>query len=178
VSPLPRWLGRRRRQPIRVEHGERLLAHADADGVLVGGTRDALYVVRSRGGSAVGLEETVRIPWEEVQAADWDQDSSTLRVIEVGSWGEERPEHRFSIDEPGLLLELVRERVTASIVLQRHVPVAGRRGVRVIARRAPHGNHPVVWLYEYDEGVDPDDPAVRQAAEAALAAAQLEVGVV
>ena len=62
-----------------------------------------------------------------------------LRVSEVGAWGEPRPEHRFVIDEPGRLLELVRERVTASVVLQRHVPVDGRRGVRVIARRAPGG---------------------------------------
>lgn len=171
-------LFRRERPPIRVERGERLLAHASAPDAVVGGTRDALYLVRSRGGGALGLEETVRIPWEEIQAADWDQDAETLRVTEVGSWGEPRVEHRFTLTEPALLLQLVRERVTASIVLQRHVPVAGRRGVRVIARRAPHGDQPVVWLYEYDEGVDPDDPAVRRAAEAALAAAQLEVGVV
>jgi len=34
----------------------------------------------------------------------------------------------------------------------------------------------VRWLFEYDEGVDPDDPAVREAADAALAAARTEVG--
>ena len=61
-------------------------------------------------------------------------------------------------------------------MLQRHVPLAGRRGLRVIARRAPRGDRPLAWFYEYDEGVDPDDPAVRAAAEAALAAARDEVG--
>ncbi len=96
VSPF-----RRDRPPIRVERGERLLADAAGEGALVGGTRDALYVVRSRGGDTFGLEETVRIPWEEVQAADWDQDSSTLRVTEVGTWGEERPDHRFTLDDAG-----------------------------------------------------------------------------
>ena len=169
-------LFRRSRPPIRVERGERLLAHAVADDATVGGTRDALYVVRGLGGGAFGLEETDRIPWEEVQAADWDRDEGVLRVTEVGSWGELRPVHVFTLVEPGLLLQLVRERVTASIVLQRHVAVTGRRGLRVIARRAPHGRDPVRWIYEYDEGVDPDDPAVRAAAEEALAAAQLEVG--
>ena len=99
-----------------------------------------------------------------------------LRVSEVGTWGEHRPEHRFTIEEPGRLLELVRERVTASVVLQRHVPVQGRRGVRVIARRAPRGDRPVVWLFEYDAGVDPEDPEVQRAAREALAAAQEEVG--
>ncbi|GAA1794037.1 hypothetical protein GCM10009795_044560 [Nocardioides hankookensis] len=163
------------RPAVRVERGEKLLAHAAAAEGRIGGSRDALYVVRPLGSGA--LEETVRIPWEDVQSADWDQDSSTLRVVEVGSWGEQRPEHLLTLEEPGLLLQLVRERVTASIVLQRHVAVSGRRGVRVIARRAPNGQHPVQWIYEYDEGVDPADPAVQAAATEALEAARADVGV-
>ncbi len=163
---------RRTRPAIEVAAGEKLLAWAEADaGVLVAGTRDALYVARSGAGPA-----DTRIPWELVEAADWDKDTAVLRVTEVGSWGERRPEHRFTIAEPGRLLELVRERVTASVVLQRHVPLTGRRGLRVIARRAPRGDRPLTWFFEYDEGVDPADPSVRAAAEAALAAARDEVG--
>ncbi|GEP40681.1 hypothetical protein NPS01_43440 [Nocardioides psychrotolerans] len=86
-----------------------------------------------------------------------------------------RPQHRITIAEPGRLLELVRERVTASIVLQRHVAVTGRRGVRVIARRAPRGRADIAWFFEYDEGIDPEDSSVRASAEAALAAAKSEV---
>jgi hypothetical protein len=164
-----------RRGPIRVERGEKLLADAVAEGAHLGGTRDALYVVRGLG-TALALEETVRIPWEDVQAADWDADTSTLRISEVGTWGEPRPEHVFTMAEPGRLLELIRERVTASVVLQRHVSIDGRRGLRVIARRAPRGDRPITWIYEFDAGVDPDDPAVRRAAEEALAAAQADVG--
>ena len=156
---------RRDRPPITVGAGERLLAWAGTDQGPVGGTRDALYVPGAR------------IPWEQVEAADWDRETSVLTVREVGSWGTRRPEHRLGIEEPGRLLELVRERVTASVLLQRHVPVAGRRGVRVVARRAPSGERGVSWFFEYDEGVDPDDPAVRRAAQAALQAAQLDVGV-
>jgi hypothetical protein len=88
----------------------------------------------------------------------------------------ERPVHRFTIEEPGRLLELVRERVTASVVLQRHVAITGGRGLRVIARRAPRGDQPVQWLYEYDRGIDPDDPDVRRIAEEALATARDDVG--
>jgi hypothetical protein len=165
---------RRARAPITVAAGERLLAWAEADsGALVGGTRDALYVAEQVAGSP-GPAET-RIPWEQVESVDWDKDASVLRVSEVGSWGERRPEHAFTIDEPGRLLELVRERVTASVVLQRHVALQGKRGVRVIARRAPRGDRPLQWVYEYDEGPDPDDPFVRHAAAEALAAARDEV---
>ena len=68
------------------------------------------------------------------------------------------------------------QRVTASVVLQRHVTVSGRRGLRVIARRAPSGSGGVQWVYEYDEGVDPGDPAVRDLARTTLEAMRLEVG--
>ena len=161
---------------MRVERGERLLADAVATEGHLGGTRDALYVVRPLGTGALSLDETVRIPWEEVEAADWDSESATLRVSEVGTWGQTRPVHTFTLEHPGHLLELVRERVTASVVLQRHVPVRGRRGVRVVARRAPRGDQPIAWLLEYDEGVDPDDPEVQRATDEALAAARIDVG--
>ena len=161
---------RRHRSPVQVTAGERVLAWAEAGEGAVAGTRDALYLQRAP--SPVGT----RIPWEQVEAADWDSETSVLRVSEVGTWGERRPEHRFTLEEPGRLLELVRERVTASVVLQRHVPVSGRRGLRVIARRAPRGDQPITWVFEYDAGVDPADPEVRRVAREALAAARDEVG--
>jgi hypothetical protein len=150
---------------VPVAPGEKVLAWATAtSGEVVAGTRDALYL-----GDA-------RLPWEEVEAADWDRDTSRLRLSEVGQWGEQRVEHALTIDEPGRLLELIRERVTASVVLQRHVPLEHRRGLRVIARRAPRGDRPISWFYEYDEGIDPHDPAVQEVARATLAAARGEVG--
>jgi hypothetical protein len=162
---------RRTRPSVDVTAGEKVLAWAEStSGPVVAGTRDALYLTSS------GAEADTRLPWEQVEAADWDRDTSRLRISEVGSWGEERVVHALTIEDPGRLLELVRERVTASVVLQRHVPLSGRRGLRVIARRAPRGDRPLAWFYEYDEGVDPHDPAVRAAAEAALAAARDEVG--
>ena len=163
---------RRDRPVLAVGPGERLLAWcSDTDGRTLGGTRDALYLPSS----LVEPVET-RIPWEHVESADWDADASLLTVKEVGTWGVVRPVHRLTLDDPGRLLQLVRERVTATVVLQRHVPIRGRQGVRVIARRAPSGDRALTWVYEYDEGVDPTDPAVRAAAEEALAGAQDEVG--
>ncbi len=154
--------------PIAPAPGEKLLAWAEATDGAVGGSRDALYLAQHG--------TTVRVVWEQVEAADWDRDTSVLRVSEVGTFGKVRPVHLLTIAEPGRLLELVRERVTASIVLQRHVAVEGQRGLRVIARRAPKGDRPVLWLFEYDQGIDPESPTVRAAAEAALSAARDELG--
>ena len=159
---------RKNASAIAVEAGERVLAWCETvDGIVLAGTRDAFYV---------GSEPVDRIPWERVEAADWNRDDAVFRLSLVGSWGEEKTTHSFGLTEPGRLLELVRERVTASIVLQRHVPIAGRRGVRVIGRRPPRGSGEIEWFFEYDEGIDPAAPAVREASLAALAAAQADVG--
>ena len=155
---------RRTSPQVEVAAGEKVLAWAAAADGAVAGTRAALYLP---GGH--------RVPWEHVEAADWDRDSETLRVSEVGTWGEPRPTYSFVLGEPSRLLQLVRERVTASVVLQRHVPIRGKRGVRVIARRPPTGERELAWFFEYDDGIDPDDPFVAHAAHEALAAARGEI---
>ena len=161
---------RRAAAAIDVAPGERVLASATgADGTVLAGTRDAFYAQPPG-------RDVVRVPWEQVEKAGWDADTDAFRLVEVGVWGEQRREHVATLTEPGRLLELVHERVTASVVLQRHVQLEGRRGLRVIARRAPHGNRPVEWVYEYDEGVDPLEPAVAAAAREALDAARRDVG--
>jgi len=152
------------RPDVEVGPGERVLAWAaTGDGAVLAGTRDAVYLAGTR------------LPWEQVEAADWDRDAELFRLSEVGSWGEPRRKHTFAVAEPGRFLQLVRERVTASVVLQRHVPVAGGRGVRVIARRAPRGGS-LAWFLEYDEGVDPADPDVQRQVDGALGTARGEVG--
>ncbi len=108
------WRRRSLVPSVTVPRGEKVLAMTTAtDGAVLAGTRDAFYVVRDG--------ETRRVPWEQVEAANWDRDTDTFRLSEVGSWGEERPVHTATLTDPGRLLELVRERVTASVVLQRHV---------------------------------------------------------
>ncbi|MBM0126505.1 hypothetical protein [Pimelobacter simplex] len=159
-----------RRPPFPVGPGERLLAWAAVrqaanggdDPRLVGGTRDALYLPH-------------RVPWEQVASADWDQEESTLRVVEVAHFGEPSPVHALRLDDAGRLLELVRERVTASIAVQRHVPVSGRRQVRILARRAPGTRGELAWFVEYDDGLDPADPRVDAVVQEALAAARADV---
>lgn len=156
---------RRTKPAVQVEAGERVLASCESvDGVVLAGTRDALYLGPDR------------FPWEGVSAADWDKETETFRVSMVGAWGKEKVSRSFDLTEPGRLLQLVRERVTASVVLQRHVSLPGGRGVRVIGRRPPRGTGDIEWFFEYDEGVDPTDPAVHAAAAAALTAARADVG--
>jgi hypothetical protein len=157
------------RERARLSRGERVLAGAvTGDDTWLVGTRDALVIVTA--------DDSTRVPWERVETADWAREQERLRVAEVGEFGQPRPVHTFTVTEPRRLLQLVRERVTASVVMQRRVVVRGRRGVLVIGRRAPRGDGEISWAFEYDEDVDPDDPMVRLVVDEALAAAQGEVG--
>ena len=105
--------------------GEKVLAHTVAnDGTWLLGTRLRLVVVEDPGSDS---EHATRIPWETVEDAAWEQEDSRLRVTEIGQYGEPRPTHSFAVQDPALLLQLIRERVTASIVLQRWAPVRGKK---------------------------------------------------
>ena len=149
--------------------GEKVLAHGRAqDGTWLLGTRTRFVVVPDQG-------EVASIPWERVEDAAWELDATTLTVSEIGEYGERRPSYVFVLEDPALLLQLVRERVTASIVLQRRVPVRGKLGLTVIGRRSPVGGE-VAWMHAYDAGLDPSDPEVVVVADLALAQARAEVG--
>ncbi|MDQ1103481.1 hypothetical protein QE364_001509 [Nocardioides zeae] len=158
-------LSRSRRSPS----GGRVLAAAG--GVVA--DRDALHLPGEHATPA-------RVPWERVDAAEWDADAGTLTVTEVAPDVAAAPRHVVVVDEADprardRLLQVVRERVTASVVLQRHVRVVGRAGLHVVARRPPGGGA-LAWGFRFDVGIDPNDPAVRRVAADALARARDDVG--
>ncbi len=158
-------------RPVRSAVTGRPLAVAEADdGSWLVGTRDAFHVVRPDGTPVLAL------PWEQVLRADWDSDTATLRVERVEDYGSPVTPYSFVLPEPGTLLSLVRERITASVLLQRRVELGRKRGLTVIGRRAPGGTGAVTWAYELDDGVDPGDPSVLAAAEEALRDAQESLG--
>lgn len=155
--------------------GEKVLAATEArDGTWLLATRRALVIVPQLV-EPVATQVTT-IPWEQVEAADWSRDDDRLRVSEVGEYGARRPVHELVLDDPGKLLPMVRERVTASVVLQRRVTVRGKQGLFVVARRAPSGDAAITWAYELDAGLDPEDPEVRRLADLGLRAAAEELG--
>ena len=154
----------------------RALAAVEADdGTWIVGTRAEVVLIAPAAAGPAPVE--TRIPWEQVEDADWDRDESRLRIREVGTYGEPRAAYTFVMpeEEPSDLLQLIRERVSASVVLQRGQLVDGRRGFKVIGRRSPAGG-PIQWMFEYDDGVDPEDTAVVEAADALLRRAREDVG--
>jgi hypothetical protein len=152
-------------------------AHVDGRPLAVAEAADGTWLVGTRAALVLVGADAVAIPWERLEGADWDRDESRLGFAEVGEFGRPRPSYSFTLPdaEPRDLLELIRERVTASIVLQRGHVMSGKRGFKVLGRRSPAGG-PISWMFEYDEGIDPEDPAVVEAADALLERAREDVG--
>lgn len=102
----------------------------------------------------------LRLPWDRVTAATWND--PTLHVIASGTT------YDFDLEDPGLLPEVIRERVQASILVTEHVDLRGDAGARFSARRAPFGDTEIRWTVTFDAGLDPLDPELRALAERVL----------
>ena len=149
--------------------GEKVLASARAvDGTWLLATRERLAAVRD--------DQVVRLRWEEVHRAEWDRDTATLTVEPVRDYGQPVVGAAYEVEEPGPLLAFVRERVDASVLLQRRVAVFGKRGFTVVARRPPSGDGELTWSFEFDPGIDPDDAVVATATDLALGEAKESLG--
>jgi|SRR5690625_2214838 len=153
---------------LALESGERVLASGRSqDDTWYVGTDRRLYIA---------ADEVIRLPWERVERASWDRDSSELVVEEVAEYGQGHPRHTAFFDDPRRLLELLRERVTASVLLTRHVPVPGSRGIKVVARRSPLRTGDIEFSYVLADGLDPADDAVLEAGRRGVAAVRADLG--
>ncbi|QBI53362.1 hypothetical protein [Streptomonospora litoralis] len=149
------------RSRLALRRGERVLART-------GGGDDAL-VATDR---ALHLPDGHVVPWEHIDRARWTEEGFTFTEEGHGR-------RVFRVDEPGRLAEVVYERVTATIVVTRHIPLEGPdegRGFRLVARRPPGGSE-ISWQVHVDDGVDPQDPRVAERAGPALAALREQMGV-
>lgn len=156
------------RDSLGLSSRERVLAAGKSkDGVWFVGTDRTLYIA---------FDEVVRLPWERVERATWDRDSSELVVERVADFGERHPRHVARFDDPRRLLELVRERVTASVLLTRNIPVEGSRGIKVVARRSPMRTGDIQFSYVLADDLEPTSEAVLEAGRRGLADVREELG--
>jgi hypothetical protein len=116
----------------------------------------------------------VRIPWDRVLKAKWVD--PTLEVLTQPGPGGVTRMLRFRLDETGEMPVVVRERVTASIVVTEHVPLDGQRGVRVVAR-SDSDTGDIRWSMVFDQGLDSSDPDLRSRADEALARVRSQMGI-
>ncbi|MGW0807411.1 hypothetical protein [Nonomuraea sp. NPDC002799] len=146
------------RKSLAMEPGERVLTFARAADGHVVATNLALH-----------LSDGTRLPFEQIDRAAWDDEG--VRVVTMDG-----ARHFERVTEPRMLPETVRERVNSTIVVNKHVDLPGRGGVRLVARRRP-GGEVLGWTFVFDDGLDPEDPGLRAQAEQALEGIRRSMGV-
>lgn len=110
------------------------------------------------------------IGWHEIERGGWDSDASRLGwVLYDGERG------LVELPEPGRLPEVFRERVAASIVLERSVPILNRRAVLISARRdLSAGAESITWNSTLERGLSWQGEGVRAAVDEAVARVRTE----
>lgn len=149
--------------------GERVLASARVVGVadpLLASTH-ALYI------PATGdLDSMTRVAWTQIDRATWEDPEIVVEALIDG----EARRWRIRVEEPGRVPEVVRERVTASIVFSEHVELLDGAGARIVGRRSGPDDQ-IEWSIAFDAGLDPQDKDLRGRAVAALAELRESLGI-
>ncbi len=140
-------------------------AYAEGSGWLLA-TRRSLLLVPDDEDGAVG-----RTDWIDVDLLDWTSDDDRLTVVPSDAAADPVT---VVLREPGDVLAVLRERVTSTVVLERHAGTP-EGPLTVVCRRASVSDD-LVWRVRYAEGVDADDPTVRRVAARTLAQARDELG--
>lgn len=100
----------------------------------------------------------------EIERGGWNAETASLSwALYSGRRGS------VGLDPPGRLPELFRERIAATIAVERFVPVAGDRGVIVTARRDLGADGTLSWHTTLTRGLTWRTDGVRATADAAEA---------
>jgi hypothetical protein len=148
---------------LDVHPKERVLAWADdGAGRPVIATETALHLQRVP-------PDYARFGWEQIERASYE--AGWLTVVLGESLG--GATLRVPVGSERQLPVVVRDRITASVVVDRFVALSGDAGVRVVGRRGVDGG--VTWRLDLDPGLVADASAVA-ASQEALAEVRAEVG--
>ena len=123
------------------------------------------FVVGSPAALSWGGEDGwTHVGWHEIERGGWNAETGTLAwTLHGGRRGS------VTLEQPGRLPELFRERIAATIALERFVPVAGDRGVIVSARRDLAIDGAISWHSTLTGGLTWHSDGVQAVADRALA---------
>ena len=111
------------------------------------------------------------VGWHEIEHGGWNAESRSLSwTLYSGRRG------RVELAEPARLPELFRERVAASIAVERFVPIRGERGVTVTARRDLGAAGTLSWHSTLTRGLSASTEGVADQVARAEADLQSEYG--
>ena len=171
------WLARRSKTAqaktagIPIGPGERVLTlEREHGGALVAATAAAVYLADQSEPGATWC----RLGWEEVTRIGWHDRRKMLALTGAGPGGMWRKQ--LALCRHSTLVELARERVSATLLASATVWHNDRICAVVMARRQP-GSGTVIWVTLLGPASDTEDQAIRAKAAAAIAALRAQTGI-
>ena len=157
---------------LGVPKGERIMASgmgpAKYQPPVVIATDRALYFSGADADASADAKP-VRLAWTEITRAGWEEPWLTIDTVH----GEKITLH---LDPAGELPPVVRDRVTASVLIRERVPLDIGGSVVCVGRREP-GSDRVMWLVEFDPDTDVQSTEIRASADRALGELRATLGV-
>jgi hypothetical protein len=108
------------------------------------------------------------IGWHEIERGGWNAELRKLSWVLHAAPGKPSPRGSLELLEPGRLPELFRERISATIAIERFVPLLGERGVTISARRDLGASRTVAWHSTLTRGLSWETDGVRAAVDQAM----------
>ncbi|HSU35993.1 MAG TPA: hypothetical protein VLJ88_10060, partial [Propionibacteriaceae bacterium] len=102
--------------------------------------------------------------WHEIEHGTWNSETAVLSWTRHGGG-----RGSVQLTQPGRMPELFRERIAATIALERFVPLAGERGVTITARRNLDDAGSISWHSTLTRGLTWQTEGVREAVDEAMA---------
>lgn len=115
----------------------------------------------------------LRMPYELILKGQWDDPVLEITATPRGKEVPRRVTLTFS--QPGLIPDVVYERVNATIVLQTHEDLVGDKGATFVARRTD--GDVITWNVIFDVELDPRDEQLRELADARLVSLRESAGI-
>lgn len=143
-----------------------------------GGSTRILAWATTPDGYAVGGPETLShgngadwqtVGWHQIERGGWNAELGQLTWTELAAPGESGRRGAVELVDAGRLPELFRERVAATIAVERFVPLSGSRGVVVTARRHLGPDRALSWHGSLTGGLSWSADGVPEAVERAIA---------
>jgi hypothetical protein len=175
------WWSRSRGLPKAIYDSWRLSLAAEPGRptrILAWASTSTGFCIASLAALSYGDQEDWRhVGWHDIERGSWNAELRTLSWVLHAAPGASSPRGSLELVEPGRLPGLFRERILATIAVEKFVPLVGERGVTITARRDLGGSGTIAWHSTLTRGLSWQTDGVRAAVDQALEQVRTEYDV-
>lgn len=143
-----------------LEHKEKVFSWAQHGGGFLAATDLGII--------SIDNHDSTRIPWSQAIAGKWEPPLLTVTCLpDMDTVG-------WQLDDPGMLPQAVRDRITAHVLIDRAVNFPGHGSVRFVATKSADG---VKWLTNSQDEAWAQSPEGSAAIQAELASLRSALGI-